>query len=450
MLAFDPSPNEQYMLELLNRMRENPAAELGIMTSSLTGEARSNDPDINAALDFFNVSGPTLQSQWNTLVEAQPLAWNEALYNAATGHSQVMIAHDEQSHQVTDGAFVEPSFSQRLTNAGYNNSSGAGENIYAFSDTVFYGHAGLAIDWGGNAASGGIQNPPGHRINMMNNAYREIGISIIAESNPSTDVGPLVITQDLGSRNSLNGKAYLLGTIYDDATGNDFYTPGEGLAGVTVTATPLSGNPTPIVATTMSAGGYQMLLNSGIHYSVTFDGPGLASVVTYPDVFMGSTNLKIDLTAEESVLYPDLTAAIDASMLPAASAPNQLVAVSVVVHNDGDGDAAANIGIKLYASTDGTFNAASDTLLATLTNRAINLPGVTLPQRITTHLAKAGQKWAWQWLFPNPASTLSTDRNRRSRAPLPANAFAAALHAAAQAAGIKKSVNLPVFRQTLP
>lgn len=83
-------------------------------------------------------------------------------------------------------------------------------------------------------------------------------------------------------------------------------------------------------------------------------------------------------------------------------------------------------------------------------DRAINLPGVTLPQRITTHLAKSGQKWAWQWLFPNPASTLSTDRNRRSRAPLPANAFAAALHAAAQAAGIKKSVPLLVFRQTLP
>lgn len=374
MLAFSPTANEQYMLELLNRMRENPAAELGFLTSSLSGEARSADPDVDDALDFFNVSGPTLQSQWNSLVAAQPLAWNESLYNAATGHNQVLIAHDTQSHQVIDGAFVEPNLSSRVQNAGYSNATTFGENVYSYSDTVFFGHAGFAIDWGGTSATGGIQPGAGHRVNMMNNSYREVGIAITPESNPNTDVGPLVITQDLGTRTGLAGKSYLLGVVYDDTTGNDFYTPGEGLGGVTITATPLSGSPTPIVTTTMSAGGYQLLLTAGVHYSVSFTGPGLSSVITYPDLTIGSTNLKIDLKAEDTILYPDLIGTIDVLPLPITVAPNENTSVNVVVRNIGDGDVNRAINFRLYASTDSVFNSNGDTVLVTLNNRSVDVP----------------------------------------------------------------------------
>src|SRR6266496_2410529 len=75
---------EQYMLELVNRMRENPAAELPILLNS-------SDPDVNSALAYFNVNRSVLQSQWNTLVPAPALAWNDNLASAALNHDSAML-----------------------------------------------------------------------------------------------------------------------------------------------------------------------------------------------------------------------------------------------------------------------------------------------------------------------------------------------------------------------
>src|SRR5947209_7347925 len=63
---------EQYMLELVNRMRANPAAELPILLNS-------NDPAVTSALAYFNVNRTALQNQWSTLTPAPPLAWNDSL-----------------------------------------------------------------------------------------------------------------------------------------------------------------------------------------------------------------------------------------------------------------------------------------------------------------------------------------------------------------------------------
>ena len=56
---------EQYMLELINRMRANPSAELSILLNS-------GDANVNSALAYFNVNQTTLQSQWNSLAPAPP------------------------------------------------------------------------------------------------------------------------------------------------------------------------------------------------------------------------------------------------------------------------------------------------------------------------------------------------------------------------------------------
>src|SRR3954468_16408405 len=83
LLAVDPSPLEQEMLELINRMRAKPAAELALLT-------KSTDADVNAALTFFKVNMTELAKQWAKLTPAQPLAWNDSLYNSAKGHSNKM------------------------------------------------------------------------------------------------------------------------------------------------------------------------------------------------------------------------------------------------------------------------------------------------------------------------------------------------------------------------
>ena len=79
LLVFDPSPNEQYLMELLNRMRMNPAAELGLLTTSLGNPARSSDPNVDSALRYFHTSGTVLAQQWASLTAVQPLACSPAV-----------------------------------------------------------------------------------------------------------------------------------------------------------------------------------------------------------------------------------------------------------------------------------------------------------------------------------------------------------------------------------
>ncbi|NEP14710.1 MAG: hypothetical protein F6K14_31850 [Symploca sp. SIO2C1] len=281
-----PTAQEQYMLELTNRMRINPLDELDILINS-------SDADVNGAINFFDVDLGLLATQWSSLTPVQPLAWSQQLHDAANDHSQLMIEEDEQSHQLPG----ELNLGQRVINAGYNWSA-VGENVFAKAQSVFQGHAAFAIDWGDTPT--GIQNPAGHRNNIMNNNFREVGIAIIPENDPSTDVGPLVITQNFGNRFSLY-YSWLLGVAFDDQTvDDDFYTPGEGLAGINVTALNLATNQI-FNTTTWNSGGYQIQLPNGT-YEITFSGDwnndGQTDTTT-EQVTIGSENVKLDLETDK-------------------------------------------------------------------------------------------------------------------------------------------------------
>ncbi|MEO1210407.1 MAG: CAP domain-containing protein [Cyanobacteria bacterium J06638_20] len=285
-MAFNPTPAEQEMLELLNRMRMNPSAELTLLVNSLD-PIGSADPDVNSALQFFGVDGNVLASQWSQLTPVAPLAWNESLYNASRRHNRDMINADEQAHQLPGG----PSLGERARQAGYNYSRLA-ENIFAFSKSVFHGHAGLAIDWG--FGPDGIQSPPGHRQNMMSGAVREVGIGIIPENNPNTSVGPLVITQKFGNRFNF-GNSWLLGVVFDDLDNDNTYDAGEGLGDVTVR---IVGAGQTFVTNTLSAGGYQLQVPAG-QYSLTFSGDTLDTTISRT-ISIGSDNVKVDVIADQS------------------------------------------------------------------------------------------------------------------------------------------------------
>ena len=58
----------------------------------------------------------------------------------------------------------------------------------------------------------------------MNPSFREAGIGILSESNPSTSVGPLVVTEDFAARP--NSGAFILGSAYNDLD-RQFYRPGR-------------------------------------------------------------------------------------------------------------------------------------------------------------------------------------------------------------------------------
>jgi Ca2+-binding RTX toxin-like protein len=291
LLTFDPSPLEQEMLELLNRFRDNPQAELDALLSSHPSPLTARDADVQAAIDFFNVNGATLEVQFAGLSPAPPLAWNEALATAAASHNSQMIQFDLQSHQLPG----EAGLLQRDVAAGYNweFSVRVGENVFAFSQSVRYGHAAFVIDWGHGPS--GIQDPAGHRINMLDQGFQEVGIDIVEENDPGTTVGPLVISQEFGRRGNY-GNAAVLGVAYDDLNRDGFYNAGEGLSGVTIELTGANGT---FTTTSLTAGGYQIKVPSGT-YTATATGSGLGGTVRQFNVNVGGSNVKVDFEAADS------------------------------------------------------------------------------------------------------------------------------------------------------
>ena len=284
-----PTGQEQEMLELLNRMRMNPSGELNRLINS-------SDANVNFAIKYFKVDLNVLTNQWKTLLPVQPIAWSEQMHNAAAGHNNLMIKYNTQAHTLPG----EPNFAQRLTNAGYNWST-AGENIFASVTSPFYGHAAFAIDWG--ATPTGIQNGVGHRVNMMNNSFREVGIAVTPD-NIINSVGPLLVTQDFGNRSVLNNKGWLLGVAFQDLDKDTFYDAGEGVGGVTVKVNSVNNPQLTTSVNTWSAGGYQVLLDPGT-YDVQFLKNG--SLVKSQRVNITNQNLKVDLNLNSAPTQENIT-----------------------------------------------------------------------------------------------------------------------------------------------
>lgn len=291
-----PTEFEQVLLELINRARSAPRAEFdALILDAATGTAVT--PEITNALAFFEVDLGLLQAQLAGLSPVAPLAWNESLAVAAERHSNLMIAFDTQSHLLPD----ELPLADRLRDAGYHGTFSAGENIYAFGKDALHTHAAFYIDWGGSSATGGIQSPPGHRDNILSPDLTEIGLGVVVDTDPGTDVGPFVVTQDFGGR--LERIPQLLGVVIADADGDSFYDMGEGLAGVTVTVTDSFG--TVQTTTTWDSGGYQIPLWYGA-YRVVFSGGGLDAPIEHV-VSMLYENVKLDAIqapAPEGALFP--------------------------------------------------------------------------------------------------------------------------------------------------
>ena len=333
LLTIDPTGLEQEMLEHLNRMRTDPQGELDVIFSSHPDPLQSTDPDVQAAVDFFEVDGATLETQWASLSAVPPLTWNAALYTAAEAHNQAMIAADQQSHQLPG----EEGLLARIVNAGYEWSSSVtvGENIYAFAESVFHAHAGFAVDWGHNPPSG-IQPGFGHRLNIMSAEFQEIGIRITPETVAATEVGPLVITQDFAAEGT-SRDAYVLGTVFDDGNGNDRYDNGEGLPNITLTFVDETGSSS---TTSLSAGGYQIALPPGV-YTATAAGTGLPVPIQVDGIVVEGQNgiaggvfqnfnVKVDFNADD---IPTLSVEVDAPAV-AENAGNS--ATTAVVTRSGD------------------------------------------------------------------------------------------------------------------
>lgn len=317
----DPTNDEQYMLELVNRARANPTAE-GIRLMD------TDDQGVQAAYTYFQIDAVATKQAFTTYPERPPLAFHPALITAARAHTADMVEHNFQGHTSTNGDGLQ----QRYAAVSYQSIGQYGENVSAYSNSVWYGHCGLNVDWGQQN-----QIDLGHRSNIMNfdqAVYTEIGIGITKTNGglQSGTVGPYVITQDFGMRQP----RYILGVVYNDQNANGFYDPGEGMAGVEVR--PATGS---YYAVTSSSGGYAIPYAGTGSVVVTASGGALAGTMTRT-VIMNGDNVKVDFvpTAQAPAA---VALAIPTNDATGVTLPVQLTWTAI----DGAGDYQVQIGTTM-------------------------------------------------------------------------------------------------------
>ncbi len=277
-----PDGIEQQMTWLMNRARTDPTREG-------TWLATMNDPDVAGARAYFGVDLDVLQDEFAAIQAKPPAAFDARLYQAARAHSDYLVASDSQNHT---GQL------DRVEAAGFAYLSYRG-NVFSYTRSGIHGHAGFNIDWGGGDSTG-MQPGRGHRqaIMSIDGDYSSVGLAVVAEADPATDVGPLVTTgnycrADTSQPNQFN--RFLVGTVWRDLNENDQYDPGEGMGGITV-------RPDRGVyhAVTADSGGYAMPILDAGTYTVSFIGSGIGGGATRT-VAVGSQSLLLDLVTINGV-----------------------------------------------------------------------------------------------------------------------------------------------------
>ncbi|MGI1663408.1 CAP domain-containing protein [Palleronia sp. KMU-117] len=254
---------EQYLLELVNRARLDPLAE-----------AERYGITLNQGLSAGTIDATA----------KQVLAPNELLNQAAADHSLWMLAADVFSHTGSGGS----SAGQRMQAAGYafTGSWTWGENL-AWTGTTGTMNLNSAID----QHHRGLFLSPGHRTNLMNETFREIGIGQEAGKflSNGTNWNASMLTEKFAKSGS---SVFVTGVVYDDLDGNDFYTIGEGRGGAVFRIGGLSD-------TTETAGGYALKIAPSAAALVEISYGGFDGVVAL-DVSGG--NGKVDYVVGGPVL----------------------------------------------------------------------------------------------------------------------------------------------------
>ncbi|MEO1093838.1 MAG: CAP domain-containing protein [Cyanobacteria bacterium J06638_28] len=259
-----PTAQEQYMLELVNQARFAPnteAAQYGI--------------DLNQGLASGQISSSA----------KQPLAFDFNLIESARDHSEWMLNTDTFSHTGANGS----SAGDRMRSAGY-----------AFTGSWTWGEN---IAWRGTTGTPNVTQfvtaqhrslflSPGHRTNLLNDNFKAIGVGIL--TGEYNGYNAVMVTQNFARSGS---STFLTGVAFDDSViDDDFYTVGEGLGNIQVTATRQSDQKT-FSTRTYNSGGYQVALTPGT-YDVTFSGGEIAQTIQ-ETVTINAKNVKLDLATDQ-------------------------------------------------------------------------------------------------------------------------------------------------------
>lgn len=259
---------EQYLIELINRARLDPQAEAD----------RYLGGDLNKGL-------PTAPL---TAASKQVLAGNDLLHAASAAHSIHMLNVNLFEHSgIGDGT---PS--TRMQAQGYSliAPSGAGENIslrgttgtVVLANFIESHHSGLFIS-------------SGHRTNILNDSYRELGIG--QEAGQFTDAGGTFNSSMLTEKFAYSGNGHFVtGVFYNDANADKFYSMGEGVGGQAVNISSVG------TVASAAAGGYS------IDFGLTSGQQTLSYAGIQVQLGLAGRNIKLDFVNGSSVFTDtDLT-----------------------------------------------------------------------------------------------------------------------------------------------
>ena len=287
-----PSPEQQYMVELINRARANGGAEATRL--GLSG-LQEGPPNINGEL--FTIA--------NT---AQPLSWNPLLFNCAQNHAKLLNNNDQFFLGVSPHTFGGMTPEQRINAAGYPMNLGQEYNGPKTASGFFPGPENVAenISFGSGPFTGAkliatilsqhndlftdqTVSGRGHRMSTMLTYWREIGIGVNAglDNGQGNTWDSLYTVQNFGKQT--NSTPFITGIVYQDTNGNGFYDPGEGIGGIRVDVTGSS-----FFAVTSPSGGYSVPVPGNGSYTVTFSGGSISTTQRSASV-AGLLNTKVDL-----------------------------------------------------------------------------------------------------------------------------------------------------------
>lgn len=110
----NPTNEQQYMLELINRARANGGAE----ATRLQGWTNNGSPVFSGGLQE---GPPSINGQsWTIANSVQPLSWNPLLFTCAQNHAKLLNDNDQFFSGTSPHTFGGLTPNQRIAAAGYS------------------------------------------------------------------------------------------------------------------------------------------------------------------------------------------------------------------------------------------------------------------------------------------------------------------------------------------
>ena len=273
--------HEQLLLELVNRARMDPLAEVARNPSIST---------LNQGLSANQISA----------TPKQPLAAIQELVDAAGAHAQDMLNKDYFSHYSQP---IRMTPTQRAAAEGYSGS--VGENIAWTGSTGVIDQTQRTLQ-----AHENLFTSPSHRSNLLFDGYEEVGMAVEfgRYNNGTYNFNAVMVAENFGFH---SGSPWLTGVAWNDSVvDDDFYSIGESEAGITITVVDATNPNRTFTTTTGSTGGYKVEVPAGT-YHVTASGGNLVGPITFDDVRVANENVKLDFdtstaVAEEPAAPPEI------------------------------------------------------------------------------------------------------------------------------------------------